>query len=160
MPPWVESALGVLGDPRLISLAALVVAWWSLRRSGPLTAFQTRLAVLELKNKERAEASREKADVRARLYAAGQHSHGVELSNKGVATASDVDIEFLDQDEDSLLPEGERQDKLPIPHLDPGEPVTLVVALAMGRWPPFKIALSWKDPDSTSHRREDVLYGP
>jgi len=94
------------------------------------------------------------------LYASG-NSHRVELSNKGDATAADVDIQFLDQDEDSLLPEGERKDKLPIPELEPGESVTLVVALTMGHWPPFKIALSWKDhPGGTPRRREDILYGP
>ncbi len=160
MPPWVESVLAVLGDPRLISLAAVGLSLWSLMRSRALTALQTRLAALELANRERAEASREKADIRARLYSAGQHSHRIELSNKGAATASEVDMAFLDQDEGALFPQGERKDKLPIPHLEPGESVTLVVALAMGRWPPFKIALSWKDPDGTPQRREDILYGP
>ncbi len=160
MPPWVEGVMAVLGDPRLISLAAVGLSLWSLMRSRHLTSLQTRLAALELKNKERAEASREKANIRARLFGAGS-SHRIEISNQqGAAPATAVDIEFLDQDDDSLLPQGERKDKLPIPHLEPGESVNLVVALAMGRWPPFKIALKWIDPDGTPQRREDILYGP
>lgn len=79
-------------------------------RSRQLTAIQIRLAALELKNKERAEAAREKADIRARLSVGCQHSHRIELANQGGATASDVDIEFLDRREDSLFPEGERKD--------------------------------------------------
>src|SRR5258708_1382351 len=149
MPPWAESVLTVLGDARVISLAALVLALLSFRRSSRLTDLQTRIADLELKNKERAEASREKADIRARLYNTGQYSHRLEVSNRGGATADAVDIEFLDLEEDSLLPQGERRDKLPIPHLEPDESATLVVALAIHRCPPFKHPPSWNSPTAS-----------
>jgi hypothetical protein len=160
MPLWVESVLAVLGDPRLISLVALGLSLWSLMRTRSLTSLQTQLAAFQLKDRERIEAARTKGDIRVRLFGAGS-SHRIELSNQvGAGPASDVDIEFLDQEEDSLLPQGERKDNLPVPRLEPGESITLMVVLAMGRWPPFKIALSWKDPDGTPQRREAILYRP
>jgi hypothetical protein len=127
-------------------------------RTGPLTALQTQLATFQLKDREHIEAARTRADVRARLSPSGHHSYRIDLSNQqGAAPATEVDIEFLDVKEDALLPDGERKDKLPIPHLEPGESVKLVVFLGE-RWPPFKFALSWKDPDGTPRRREDILY--
>ena len=158
MPPWVESVLAVLGDPRFISLVALGLSVWSLIRTRQLTALQTQLAAFQLKDREHVEAARTKADVRARLSPSGRNAHRIDLSNQqGAAPATEVDIEFLEVEEDALLPEGERRDKLPIPHLEPGESVKLVVFLGE-KWPPFKFALSWKDPDGTPRRREDILY--
>ena len=150
--------LGVLGDPRLISLAALVLSWLAFRRSGRLTDLQTRKVEADLKDRERLEAAEEKADIRARLSRSGPSSHRIDLSNQpGAGPATEVDIEFLEVKEELLLPEGERKDKLPIPHLEPGESVKLVVFLGE-KWPPFKIALKWKDPDGTPQRREDIVY--
>jgi hypothetical protein len=157
MPPWVGSVLAVLRDPRTISLAALALSWWSFRRTSRLTALQTRIADLELKNPERIEASRTRADIRATLYGSIHSSHRIALENVGAAPAFGVDIEFLDE-KGSPLPESEREEKLPISQLDAGPPVTLLAALASGRWPPFKIALSWSDPDGTPHRKETILY--
>ena len=47
-----------------------------------------------------------------------------------------------------------------MPHLEPGESVSLVIVLAEGKWPPFKIAMSWKDSDGTPQRQADILYAP
>jgi len=158
MNPWVGSGLAVLSDPRFISLAALVLSWWSFRRSGRLTDLQTRIAGLELKNRASAEAAQARAYVQATLYGTGQYAHRISLANAGAAPAFVVDIEFLDQKGTGVLPQGEREQKLPIPQIDPGQSVNLLAGLSSDRWPPFKIALSWKDPDGTPQRKETTLY--
>jgi hypothetical protein len=156
MPPWLGPALQVLGF--LVSVTALGLSWRAFRRSGRLTDLQTRLATLELAEKKTVQASMARADVRAVLFEAGVHSHRIALENVGGATATAVDIEFLDEKGKTLLPSGEREDKLPIPRLDSQRRVTLLVALASGRWPPFKVAVSWTDPDGSPQRVEDTLY--
>ena len=152
MPVW----LGILGF--VVSVIALVVSIRAFQRVGPLTEMQTRLAALELAERKGAQVARTKAEVRATIVALGQHAHRVLLENIGGAPAVDVDIEFLDEKGQALLPQGEREDKLPIPRLDPQRRVTLIAALAMGRYPPFKVAVSWTDPDGTRQRVEDTLY--
>jgi hypothetical protein len=156
MPPWLGPGLQVLGF--LVSVTALALSWRAFRRSGRLTDLQTRLAMLELAEKKGVQALLARADVRAALFDVGMHSHRISLENVGGATASAVDIEFLDEKGKTLLPAGEREDKLPIPRLDSQRRVTLLVALASGRWPPFKIAVRWTDPDGTHQRVEDTLY--
>lgn len=156
MPPWLGPVLQVLGF--LVSIAAFLVSLRAFKRGGPLTEMQTRLAALELAEKKTVQAAMLRAAIRATLFEAGLHSHRIALENEGGAPATDVDIEFLDEKGKTLLPSGEREDKLPVRRLDPQRRVTLLVALASGRWPPFKIAVSWTDPDGTRQRVEDTLY--
>ena len=164
MPPWVGSILAVLSDARVISLAALLMALLSYRRTSRLTALQTRKIELELEEKEREkdrlEAAQDRADIRARIYDRGQHSHRIEIENASAAIAYEVDIEFLDEKAAGILPQGEREEKLPISRIDPGTTVSLLAALAAGRWPPFNIALTWRDPEGTERRKETMLYEP
>jgi hypothetical protein len=156
MPPWLGPGLQILGF--VVSVTALGLSWRAFRRSGRLTDLQTRLATLELAEKKSAQVSQSRAEIRATLFEAGIHSHRIALENEGGAAASAVDIEFLDEKGKTLLPSGEREDKLPVPHIGPTRRVTLLVALAMGRYPPFEIAVSWTDPDGTRRRVEDTLY--
>ena len=156
MPPWLGPVLHVFSF--LVSVTALALSWRAFRRTGRLTDLQTRLATLDLAEKKGVQALLARADVRAVLFDVGMHSHRIALENIGGATATDVDIEFLDEKGKTLLPSGEREDKLPIPRLDSQRRVTLLVALASGRWPPFKVAVRWSDPDGSAQRVEDALY--
>jgi len=156
MPPWLGLGLQILGF--LVSVTALALSWRAFRRSGRLTDLQTRLATLELAEKKNAQVSQSRAEIRATLFEAGPYSHRIALENEGGAPATDVDIEFLDEKGKTLLPSGEREDKLPVPHIGSTRRVTLLVALVMGRYPPFEIAVSWTDPDGTKRRIEDTLY--
>jgi hypothetical protein len=153
MPPWVSFVISVLGI--LISLGALIVSWKALKHTSPLTELQKRLAYLELRDRQRNEVARAQADIRAEL---GVEANRIFLLNVGPAPAFRVDIEFLDEKGRGLLPEGEREEKLPVPRLDPGDSVALLAAFASGRWPPFEVALSWRDPDDTAQRRKVRLY--
>src|SRR5216684_3343268 len=125
MPPWVESVLAVLGDPRSISLAALVISWLAFRRSGRLTHLQTKKVEGDLKDRERIEAAREKADIRATFHGTIHTGYQVELESISAAVASDVDIVFLGPDP---IPPGERRLKHPIPTLEPGQLCPLTAA--------------------------------
>lgn len=156
MPAWLAGVFSVLGDPRVISLAALGLAWWSFRRSGRLTSLQTRIADLELKNRERVEAAREKADVRARLSGNDVMGYRVIVENASSgAGASQINIRFLENDP---IPDAEREEKLPIPELGPGERCPLVAGISKDCAPPFKIVLTWTDADGRPQRREKILY--
>lgn len=99
MPTWVEAVLSVLVDPRTISLAALVLALLSFRRTSRLTSLQTRIAELELKNKERIEAGKNRASIRARFY--GDRFTGdyrVSPISTTAASCAGSNLEFAMQD--------------------------------------------------------------
>src|ERR1051326_6231799 len=151
MPTWLAVVLQVLGF--ILSAAAFAVSLSAYRRSSRLTDLQTRIATLELANKKRSVEAQARADVAASIIPTGHFAHRLIIENRGVATAADVEIEVTG-DGEGIFPAGERERHLPISELVGGDHVSILVALASGRWPPFDIVLTWTDPDGTTQRKE------
>ncbi|HEV8508878.1 MAG TPA: hypothetical protein VGQ48_00340 [Gemmatimonadales bacterium] len=156
MPSWLDVLLKVAGF--LLSVAALVISMRAFRRSTPLTQMQTRLAALELEAKTRAQVAQSKADVRASIHRTGQYSYDLVIENKNpAATATNVNIEFVNPEDETIFPQGERDRHLPVAELPGGDYVRIIAALASGRWPPFDVVLTWTDPDGTEQHKETKL---
>lgn len=158
MPESVSRVLDVLGDPVFVSLVALGVSLLSLTRARRLSMLQARIADLELEDRVRVESSRTRGDVHAELISFDAMNHRLVLKNAGAGPAFAVDIEFLEDKAAGILADGERETKLPIAQLGPGRSVGLVAALAVRRWPPFKVELTWKNADGARQRKETLLY--
>ena len=112
---------------------------------------------MELAAKERAQVSASKADVRASIYPGGSYSHHLLIENRGAATATNVNIEFVNPEHESIFPEGERDRHLPIDELGGNDHVQMIASLVMGRYPPFDVILTWTDPDGTPQQRATKL---
>jgi hypothetical protein len=155
MPAWLGPVLQILGF--ILGLAAFVVSFRAFKRSGPLTDLQTRLATLELTAKKRAAVSLSQADVRVSISQPGQHSYRLVFENRGAGTASNVNIAFQHPDHEQMFPHGIRADNLPIAELGSNDSVTMLIALASGRYPPFDCTVTWTDPDGTERRKVGKL---
>jgi len=64
----------------------------------------------------------------------------------------------LDEPENPII-EAERAEKLPIPVLEPGQSWPLLIALTMGRAPPYHGTLEWVDPAGGRQTREVNVGG-
>ena len=65
------------------------------------------------------------------------------ITNHGPAEARYVNLIFLDGR--SPLPQGEAEEKLPTPVLQPTGTLTLIAATSHDCHPPFPVLLSWRD---------------
>ncbi len=138
----------------VISLLALVISLYALIKMRPLQKLQERIAQFELEQRLEAKAAGRRADIRAEISCA---SDRLWITNHGQGTAENVNIRFLDKEDP--VNQSEREEKLPAPILRAGDSVTLIAACAGGRAPPFKVVLTWNDPDGTPRSYEQVLYG-
>ena len=77
------------------------------------------------------------------------------IENLGPADARDVDLLF--KPDQSPLPEGEHQEKLPARILQPTGKVDLIAAVSGPRRPPFYATLRWQD--GSGLRSREVTLG-
>ena len=138
----------------VISGGALAVSIYVLHRTRPLQKLQERIAKLDLDQRLEAKAAGRRADIRAEIDCA---SRRLLITNDGQATAENVNIRFLDKEDPIVNPE--REEKLQLLILRGGDAVALIASWAGDRWPPFKVALTWNDPDGTPQSDKQGLYG-
>jgi hypothetical protein len=147
----VDFLLDLLGDPRLLSLTAIIISWLAYRRTRPVADLQRQLAELQVgEHHERVEA-RSKARVRA---VATTRPDKIVLVNAGAGPATNVSITFQNVPREILI----GKSPLPLPVLEPGERFPLVAAFAMGCFPPFDATVRWTDPDGTSREESLIVH--
>jgi len=85
------------------------------------------------------------------------HPDRIVLTNVGAVPLGVVNL-TLDEPKNPI-PETERKEKLPVRTLEPGQSWPLLIALAMGRSPPFHGVLEWVDPAGRRQTREIHVGG-
>jgi hypothetical protein len=138
----------------LVALGALGLSIYTYRQTLPLQRLHQQLAERDLEDREQALLAQQRADIRADVQI---HADRIYITNVGEGTATDVDMQFLDKQDP--LAQGEREDKLPIEVLRPGDSCSLLAGFTFELAPPFRVALTWTDANGTRRHREQVLYG-
>ncbi len=98
-----------------------------------------------LLNKEKQSIVKTKsADFGARILSYGKNDKKLEITNKGMATARQVNIEFPEGNH--ILIESDIRTKFPLETMEPGQSVQLIVADSLGVVErKLLIRISWKD---------------
>ena len=99
-------------------------------------------------------AAENKADITVDIVKVTSRDFRFVVSNQGLATATDVDIEIDSSSLDNPMVEGERAAKLPFPRLDPGQSFTLIAALHLRSAMQYSLHLTWKNPGGRIERRD------
>jgi hypothetical protein len=142
--PW---TFGVAAASLVVSAAALLLSWRSNRRSLRIQERQFELErsrrADELRGQGEAERASRQADVRCRITRHTAHSEQLLIWNGGEASAHDVTIVATEPE----LPyvQRDRDEKLPIPRLDPGDEQWLMLAFSMGKPRVADVTLQWQD---------------
>ncbi len=142
--PW---TLGVAVVGLGVSVVALLLSWRSDRRSFTIQQRQLELErarrAEELRAQGEAERASRQADVRCRITFHTAHSEQLLIWNTGGASAYDVTV-FATEPELPFV-ENDRDEKLPIPRLDPGDEQWLMLAFSMGKPRVADVTLQWRD---------------
>lgn len=131
------------GDPRTISVVALVVALYSatlsLRTRKKLLFLQTEIAERQLRALRESEEASTKPVVDVFMRHIGGSIYHMIIQNTGPVPALDVNLEIIDSPgHRSPLNTNDVNEKLPIKSLAPEEECPLVAGCSNGHWPPFR----------------------
>ena len=134
------------GGSLLVALSALGLSVYAVVTS-------TRLQRRQVRQMDREEAVRQKADVRVELTRDFTNSRFV-ITNQGQGTAHDVTFSLdIDEGAASPLVPSDCSRKLPIPGLRSGEDVRLLAALNKDTGTVFDGRWSWRNEDGTTEER-------
>jgi hypothetical protein len=117
-------------------------------------AIAAALAKRQLEALIRQEATTSKAEVTVDLVKVGRTDFRFVVSNRGLAPATDVNLEISPSGPDNPLVKGELDRKLPFPKLEPGQSFTLTAALHLRSAMQYPVRLSWRDPNGGIERRD------
>jgi hypothetical protein len=95
-----------------------------------------------------------KADITVDLVRVTSADFRFVVSNRGRATATDVNVELAPSSPDNPMIERERAQKLPFPRLDSGQSFTLIAALHLRSAMQYSLHLTWRDPGGRIERRD------
>lgn len=147
--PW---TFGVAAGSLVVSAVALVLSWRSDRRSLRIQERQLELERArrdeELRTQGEAERTSREADIRCRITVRSASSEQLLMWNAGHAPAYEVTI--LSTEPDLPYVQGEREEKLPIPRLDPGDEQWLMLAFSKGDPQMADVTVQWRDPSCKS----------
>ncbi len=112
------------------------------------------LAKRQLKALEKEQSARDKSDVIVDLVKVGRSDFRFVLSNRGGATALNVNFRVAADSPDDPLVQNECDRKLPYPKLEAGQSFTLIAALHMGSAMRYPTHVSWQNADGSTEARE------
>jgi hypothetical protein len=141
-----------------LSAAPGIISLWRThviaKKSLEYQAIAAALAKRQLDELFKKAAAENKADITVDLVKVTSRDFRFVVSNQGLATATDVDIEIDSSSLDNPMVEGERAAKLPFPRLDPGQSFTLIAALHLRSAMQYSLHLTWKNPGGRIERRD------
>jgi hypothetical protein len=117
-------------------------------------AIAAALAKRQLEALIRQENAENRADLTVDLVKVTSTDFRFVVSNRGLAAASDVNVEVDPSSPDNPMVQGERAQKLPFPRLDSGQSFTLIAALHLRSAMQYSLHLTWRDPGGRIERRD------
>ena len=148
----------------LLTLVSIVIAFVALYRKRRVQekqltfeAKQAELAAYTLSRKKEADAQKQQGSIAVGVNLRARGLYNVNLQNVGDVPVFNVQLKIEGKDTNcSPLMAGEEK-KFPIERIDPGIPRSVAIVTHKLCYFPFKVLLTWRDPDGTQRSQESVL---
>ena len=137
----------------ILSCAALIISWVSLRMSKRTNARQDELNQLLIERETKAEEDSRRADLSANLVKVGKSNWQLKVFNRGKATARNVRLIDL-QEDNSVLVRRHIQRKFPVPFLEQHQYVEVAVISLLNGPSRAHIKLVWDDESGDGKEKE------
>lgn len=138
----------------VVSLGALGVSIWSMKRTNDYNRRADRLNALLIERESLESESQKRADVSANFVKVGTNSYRLKVFNKGIGTATNVRLETLDDKAAALLMSDDLASKFPLPVLEQHQSIEVHARVHMQSPNRAQIRLLWDDASGKDRQKE------